>query len=73
MNTESEKIAEPLCRYLRTKAMYIPALANSVLESGDESGGQTFYWCNKTQTALGIDDLPAHPCACRPGRSCHQT
>jgi|HubBroStandDraft_1064217.scaffolds.fasta_scaffold873622_1 hypothetical protein len=72
MNTESEKVSGPLCRYLRTKRMYVPALANGAVESESQTGDQSFYWCNKTQTALGIDDNPVNPCACRPGRSCHE-
>jgi hypothetical protein len=74
MNTQPEKpSAPPLCRYLRTKRMYIPALAEGALEDDSNSGDQSFYWCNKTLAALGRDDNPVHPCVCRPGRSCHET
>ena len=74
MNTPPEpSSAPPPCRHLRTKRMYIPVLAEGALEVDTRSGNQSFYWCNKTQTALGGDDNPVHPCVCRAGRSCHET
>jgi len=74
MNTPPEKTSAPsICRHLRTKRMYIPALADGALEGDSTSGDQSFYWCNKTLTALGVDDNPVHPCVCRPDRSCHET
>jgi hypothetical protein len=58
------------CRFLRTKRMYIPALAEGALDP--EQDDQSFYWCNKTLSALGVDDNQVHPCLCQPGRSCHE-
>jgi hypothetical protein len=73
MNTPSEKTSvPPLCRYLRTKRMYIPALAEETSEADSQAIDQSFYWCNKTLAALGRDDNPVHPCVCVPGRSCHE-
>jgi hypothetical protein len=60
----------PPCRFLRTKKMYIPALADTALV--EDHHDQSFYWCNKTLSALGRDDYPVHPCSCQPGRSCHE-
>jgi hypothetical protein len=77
MNTNTEKpLLQPEslpCRHLRTKRMYIPALAEGALDFDQDNNDQSFYWCNKTLTALGSDDAPAHPCSCQPGRSCHET
>ena len=74
MNPPPEKPSvPPPCLHLRTKRMYIPALAENAAQDDAHSGDQSFYWCNKTLTALGVDDDPVHPCACRPGRSCHET
>jgi hypothetical protein len=61
------------CLHLRTKRMYIPSLAEGALDLEQDAGDQSFYWCNKTLSALGRDDSPAHPCQCQPGRSCHET
>ncbi len=61
------------CRHLRTKRMYIPAIADGALDADQTGHDQSFYWCNKTLGALGIDDSPVHLCSCQPGRSCHET
>ena len=60
------------CRFLRTKRMYIPALAEGALDQEQDANDQSFYWCNKTLSALGRDDNQVHPCLCQPGRSCHE-
>jgi hypothetical protein len=77
MITTTEKSAsQPAhvpCRHLRTKRMYIPAIADGALDLDQGDHDQSFYWCNKTLAALGIDDAPVHLCSCQPGRSCHET
>jgi len=60
------------CRFLRTKRMFIPALADGALDQVQDGADQSHYWCNKTLSALGRDDNPVHPCACQPGRACHE-
>ena len=30
------------------------------------------FWCNRTQTVVGVDDRPVHKDACVPGRSCFE-
>ena len=76
MKTPPEKSAPPApslpCQFLRTKRMYIPALAEGALDINADSNDQAFYWCNKTLSALGVDDNQVHPCLCQPGRSCHE-
>jgi hypothetical protein len=73
MNTPTEKSAPSVpCRFLRTNRMYVPALAQAALEFRHNHHDQTFYWCNRTLSALGRDDDQVHPCVCQPGRSCHE-
>jgi hypothetical protein len=76
MNPPPEKSVVPapavLCRHLRTKRMYIPALAEGAFDAGSYEDDQSFYWCNKTLAALGEDDHQVHPCKCQSGRSCHE-
>jgi hypothetical protein len=33
--------------------MYIPALAEGALDPEQDANDQSFYWCNKTLSALG--------------------
>jgi hypothetical protein len=30
------------------------------------------YWCNRTQTVVGVDDQPVHKQACQDGRTCFE-
>lgn len=70
MNTPN---AQPvLCRHLRTKQMYVPALAAGALEKYLRPDDDSFYTCNRTLSALGCDDDGVHPRACCAGRSCYQ-
>ncbi len=75
MKTSPDQTSAPHipCRHLRTKRMYIPVLAEGALDRDANDNDQSFYWCNKTQGALGFDDFPVHPCSCQPGRDCHET
>jgi len=36
------------------------------------SGHEAQYWCAKTTTVLGPDDVYCSPEACRPGRACFE-
>jgi len=73
-STENPSLPQHLpCRHLRTKRMYIPALAEGALDLNQDANDQSFYWCNRTLGALGLDDAPVHLCTCQPGRSCHET
>ena len=41
----------------------------------DKEGDHTtpcHFWCNLTQTVVGVDDQPVHKTACVPGRSCFE-
>ena len=30
------------------------------------------FWCNRTQTVVGVDDQQVHKESCAPGRSCFE-
>lgn len=41
----------------------------------DREDGQpapSHFWCNLTQTVVGVDDRPVHKHACKPSRSCFE-
>ena len=61
------------CRHLRTKKLYTgmdPDRAFAPKEP--ESATPSHFWCNLTQTVVGVDDQPVHPGVCCAGRSCCQ-
>jgi hypothetical protein len=60
----------PLCKYLRTKKMFVPEHEAEALIEPTELGADAFYWCNCTLSEIGSDDKPAHLRACIPGRRC---
>ncbi len=70
--TPDSSVQHVPCHHLRTKRMYIPALAEGALDLDQDTNDQSFYWCNKTLGALGADDAPVHLCSCQPGRTCHE-
>ena len=60
-----------ICRYLRTKKMYIGALAHEAFaEKEGQEASQCHFWCNLTQAVAGVDDRPAHKNTCNSSRSC---
>jgi hypothetical protein len=62
-----------LCKNLRTKKMFIPALANEAFagETPDEPHS-AHCWCNCTLTETGPDDGPVGTERCTPERSCFE-
>ena len=41
----------------------------------DKEDGQTtpcHFWCNRTQTVVGVDDQPVHKDSCNSSRSCFE-
>jgi hypothetical protein len=68
MNPPSAQV--PLCRYLRTKQLYVSALAEGALQRHLQPDDASFYTCNLTLSALGCDDEAVHPRACGPCRKC---
>jgi hypothetical protein len=62
-----------VCKYLRTKKMFIPAQADEVFAR--EQGAYTdssHCWCNRTLTETGPDDRPAGLQICSPSRTCFE-
>jgi hypothetical protein len=68
---------QPICKHLRTKSMYIPALARpSATATGEAPESELEHsspcWCNCTMTETGPDDRPVGRLACRTGRRCYE-
>jgi hypothetical protein len=62
-----------LCKHLRTKSMFIPALAQELAATPEEqSTHSAHYWCNCTVTETGPDDHPVGPQRCQPSRQCYE-
>lgn len=65
---------QTFCKHLRTKRMYIdstPDEAFSDKEATDAS--PCHFWCNLTQTVVGLDDQPVHKDTCNSSRRCFET
>ena len=61
------------CRHLRTKAMFIPALAQEGSEPGvPEASNCSHCWCNQTLTETGPDEQPVGNEVCKPTRACFE-
>ena len=62
-----------LCKHLRTKSMFIPAMAAELASKPEEAAHHSaHYWCNCTVTETGPDDHPVGPQRCRPSRQCFE-
>ena len=59
------------CRNLRTKKMFIPALAVETPEA-DEIGHSHHCWCSCTLTETGPDDRPVGFQVCTHERQCFE-
>ncbi len=59
------------CVHLRTKSMYVPALAQGQTTQAEEQPPLSSHsWCNRTLTETGPDEKPVGPQVCDPSRSC---
>jgi hypothetical protein len=62
-----------LCRNLRNKSMYIPALVErDAAENVEQTGHSHHCWCNCTMSEVGPDDRAVGPKACDSSRSCFE-
>ncbi len=61
----------PLCRFLRTKAAYVPGM-RSDQDALAESHPTATYWCLRTLEVLGPDDTPVGPEDCIAARRCFE-
>jgi len=64
--------ATPFCRYLRTKKMFIPALADEIQFDAAEAAHSSHCWCNRTLTETGPDEQPVTFQVCTRDRSCFE-
>ncbi len=60
---------QPLCKYMRTKASYIPELQDPVFWEQEDPYHQ--YYCLKTLHNIGPDDDIVCPEACTASRKCY--
>jgi len=61
---------QSLCRHLRTKASYVPALQSDDYLEASHPTAQ--YWCLKTTEGLGPDRRLVCPEECKPPRVCFE-
>jgi hypothetical protein len=62
-----------ICQHLRTKKMYITALAHEAFTEGtDENAHSAPCWCNKTMSETGPDDRVVGARVCSRSRSCFE-
>ena len=59
----------PVCRRLRTKMYYVVGRDHVDLR---ESSPTAQYWCSRTTTVMGPDDVYCCPETCQPGRACFE-
>jgi hypothetical protein len=61
------------CKHLRTKKMFTGASAEDAFADHlDEHATPRHFWCNRSQTVVGMDDQPVHKSVCTLGRACFQ-
>ena len=61
--------AVPVCKRLRTKMYYVVGREHVDLR---ESSPTAQYWCARTATVIGPDDVYCSPEACQPHRACFE-
>ena len=68
---EAQATAEiPVCKRLRTKMYYVMGRDHLDLRV---SSPNTQYWCSRTATVLGPDDVCCSPELCQASRGCFET
>ena len=61
------------CKHLRTKKMFTGATpAEAFADKLGEHTTPCHFWCNLTQSVVGVDDQPVHKNVCTPQRSCFE-
>ena len=64
---ETAEAATLVCRRLRTKMYYVMGRDHVDLREASPTGQ---YWCSRTATVLGPDDVLCSPRVCQPHRAC---
>ena len=65
----AERVETPVCRRLRTKMYYVMGRDHVDLSEASPTGQ---YWCSRTATVLGPDDVLCSPHVCQPHRACFE-
>ncbi|HUM00666.1 MAG TPA: hypothetical protein VL084_00145 [Thermoanaerobaculia bacterium] len=61
---------EKRCRHLRTKMMHVTS--DWAAHAADYPSASASFWCLRTMSAAGPDDLPAVLGDCHSGRCCFE-
>ena len=69
METDETTAETPVCKRLRTRMYYIMGRDHVDLR---EPSPTAQYWCARTATVLGPDDVYCSPRTCRPERACFE-
>ena len=67
---DDETPLEPVCRQLRSKAIYVTGMMEP--PPGTEYMGSGHCWCNHTQHILGPDDQVVNRRECDSKRTCYE-
>lgn len=63
----------PLCKHLRTKSLYVGVSPEDAFADKEgEHAAPCHFWCNLTQTVVGVDDRPVHKSTCDASRACFE-
>lgn len=57
------------CKRIRTKMYYVLGRQAVDLRTSNPSSQ---YWCSRTATVIGPDDVCCAPEMCQPGRACYE-
>lgn len=61
------------CKHLRTKKMYTGGTVEEALaDKHGENVTPCHFWCNRTQSVVGVDDQVVHKNTCNSSRSCFE-
>ncbi|HUB87915.1 MAG TPA: hypothetical protein VMB22_08490 [Verrucomicrobiae bacterium] len=61
------------CKHLRTKSLFVGATPEEAFaDKKPEDITPCHFWCNLTQTVIGVDDRPVHKSFCNSSRSCFE-
>jgi len=66
---DRELAAIPVCRRLRTRTYYVVGREHADLRVSSPNGQ---YWCTRTTTVMGPDEVPCTPETCQPDRGCFE-
>jgi hypothetical protein len=69
MTNDTDCSTQPVCRRLRTKMYYVVGREHIDMVEGSPSAQ---YWCSRTATVLGPDDVYCSPQTCCAGRGCFE-